>query len=143
MGNKGGSEKRIRVFCLGMGKVHVDSYQMLNSKNKILYSCAVEVIYSRYNVGQCPALFIDLDGRKTAYEYDAFGNRTKETVTNINDAGATGGSPKAYGVYVYEYPAGSNRLSRILFNGQPQETYTYDNAGRITQRVHSTVGTTI
>lgn len=62
--------------------------------------------------------------------------------STLNDPNASGGGPKAYGTYVYEYAAGGNRLNRILFNGQAQETFTYNNSGRITQRAHATAGTT-
>ena len=54
------------------------------------------------------------DGRRTVYQYDAFGNRTRETITNLHDPEATGGAPKPYGDYVYEYGANGNRLTRIL-----------------------------
>ncbi len=62
--------------------------------------------------------------------------------STLNDPNASGGGPKAYGTYVYEYAAGGNRLNRILFNGQAQETFTYNGSGRITQRAHTTAGTT-
>lgn len=83
---------------------------------------------------------IEADGRRTQYEYDNFGNRTKETIDNINDANATGGTPKAYGIYTYVYPSGSNRLKNILYQTNAAaapttlEELLYDNAGRITKR---------
>lgn len=83
---------------------------------------------------------LEVNGRKTVYQYDDFGNRTHETITNINDATVTGGTPKAYGAYVYEYPPNSNRLSRILKDGVELESFIYDNAGRIIQRKHASNG---
>jgi len=81
-------------------------------------------------------------GRKTVYQYDNFGNRTHETITNINDAQATGGTPKEYGAYVYEYADKSNRLNKVLKNDVELERYVYDNAGRIRQRIHAIDGLT-
>ena len=90
---------------------------------------------------------LEPSGRKTVFEYDPFGNRLKETITNVNDANASGGSPRAYGEYQYIYPDKSNRLDKI--NYQPpgtavfvlHEDFSYDAAGRITSRTDST-GTT-
>lgn len=95
-----------------------------------------------YDAWQRLTSVIEADGRRTAYEYDPFGNRTRETLTNVHDPEATGGEPKAYGDYTYEYGARSNRLTRILKDGVELETFTYDNAGRMTERTHATDGTT-
>jgi len=75
---------------------------------------------------------IESNGRKTHYQYDAFGNRTQKTITN---------DPTASGVYDYTYPTNSNRLQAIHYNGQVQETFLYDNSGRMTQRSRAGVVT--
>ena len=85
---------------------------------------------------------VEANGRKTVFEYDDFGNRIRETITNINNPTATGGTPKAYGEYQYIYGPRSNRLVRILKDGVELERFVYDNAGRITQRTHAVNGVT-
>ena len=85
---------------------------------------------------------VEANGRKTVFEYDDFGNRTRETITNINNPTATGGTPKAYGDYQYIYGPRSNRLVRILKDGVELERFVYDNAGRISQRTHAVNGVT-
>ncbi len=88
------------------------------------------------------------DNRYTVFEYDSFGNRTKETITNTQDAAATGGTPKAYGIYTYVYYPNSNRLKEILFaatastTATVQESFIYDTAGRLINRTHSQNGAT-
>ena len=84
----------------------------------------------------------EADGRFTDYEYDLFGNRTWEKISNTNDANATSGWPKVYGDYEYVYEAGSNRLKEIKLNGTLLESFGYDDVGRITSRSHSTNGYT-
>jgi len=53
-----------------------------------------------------------------------FGNRLKETITNVNNANATGGHPKAYGEYQYVYPDKSNCLARIDYKASGETTFT-------------------
>jgi len=45
--------------------------------------------------GRLPCI-LEADGRNSVSQYDPFGNRTRETITNITDPQASGGSPKAY-----------------------------------------------
>ena len=82
---------------------------------------------------------LESDGRKTIFTYDDFGNRLTETITNIYDGSATGGSPKPYGTYVYNYLTNSNRLDNIQYTSPSNstttlESYIYDNTGRLKQR---------
>ncbi len=55
--------------------------------------------------------------------------------------------PKAYGIYTYVYPSGSNRLQSILYQVTAQaakttlEQIVYDNAGRITSRTKGNTST--
>jgi len=68
------------------------------------------------------------DNGEACYQYDPdgglFGNRLKETITNVNNANATGGHPKAYGEYQYVYPDKSNRLARIDYKASGEATFT-------------------
>jgi RHS repeat-associated protein len=87
----------------------------------------------------------EADGRKTVFVYDAFGNRTQETITNLNNPAASGGTPKAYGSYRYAYDG--NRLQTIYYTPPAgteavQEQFTYDTVGRIKTRSHATNGLT-
>jgi len=70
------------------------------------------------------------DDRITAYKYDAFGNRTEKTITNINQT-----------VERYRYDYQGNRLIDIYYTAeldvvpeQRQEHFSYDNVGRIKTR---------
>jgi YD repeat-containing protein len=68
----------------------------------ITRTTATEVYQTAYTYDAWERLLTvaESDGRKTEYEYDAFGNRTRERISNIHDPEATGGSPKPYGDYV-------------------------------------------
>jgi len=78
---------------------------------------------------------IDASGRKVDYEYDDFGNRTKETISNIKDPNAPVAiEQKPYGVYEFIYTNKSNRLERVNYNGVLIEDYSYDNAGQMNIR---------
>jgi len=89
-----------------------------------------------------------LDCSKRSVYYDPFDNRLTETITNVNDANATGGNLKAYGEYQYIYPDKSNRLAQIDYKASAETTFTvyetlsYDVAGHITARTNSS-GTTV
>lgn len=98
-----------------------------------------------YDAYQRLTLVTEADGRRTAYTYDPFGNRTQEHITNITNPNATGGAPKAYGNYRYAYTG--NRLHAIHYTppGGAEtvlEQYSYDRVGRITERRHATAGQT-
>ncbi|MBI3773082.1 MAG: RHS repeat-associated core domain-containing protein [Gammaproteobacteria bacterium] len=87
----------------------------------------------------------EADGRNTVFVYDAFGNRTQETITNLNNPAASGGTPKAYGVYRYAYDG--NRLQTVYYTPPAgseavQKQLTYDSVGRIQTRSHATNGLT-
>ncbi|MDH5693424.1 MAG: RHS repeat-associated core domain-containing protein [Gammaproteobacteria bacterium] len=105
-------------------------------------SSGKSVTFYDYDAYERLKTVVEESGRKTEYEYDPFGNRTQERITNVRNPNAKGGSPKAYGDYVYEYVPNSNRLDRVLLNGVELERYSYDNAGRMSQRVHASEGTT-
>jgi len=100
--------------------------------------------YYTYDAYERITKVTEADGRQTTYEYDAFGNRVSENVINIKDSSATNSSNKKdYGLYTYEYPANSNRLTRILFNEQAFESFVYDNNGRMTSRTRTSDNTSI
>lgn len=81
-------------------------------------------------------------GKTTTYSYDSFGNRTQEMITNKLNPGATGGVPKAYGNYVYQYEINSNLLKSVTKDGNMFESFGYDNTGRIVERISAVKGIT-
>ena len=95
-----------------------------------------------YDAYERVTMVLEPDGRKTVFEYDPFGNRLKEIITNVNDASATGGTPKAYGEYQYVYPNKSNRLTEIQYKAPGESTFItiemlgYDMAGRLFFRAY-------
>jgi RHS repeat-associated protein len=98
-----------------------------------------------YDAWQRLTSVTEATGRKTLFQYDPFGNRTHETITNTTNPGANGGTPKAYGAYRYGYDG--NRLQTLYYTPPAgveavQEQFTYDNAGRIKTRNHATHGLT-
>ncbi len=64
------------------------------------------------------------DGNTVSYEYDAVGNRTKETYSN--------GDVKDYLYNKY------NQLAEIKLNGQTTDTYTYNTMGAVTSHNNKT-----